>query len=188
MVESLRSLKGQFLIAMPGLKDPNFYRTVTFMTEHNAHGAMGVVFNRVHPKIRAKMVFDALKIAPGTDISRVPVHGGGPVRPNEIFILHEAPFEWKNSVMITPSVALSNSRDIIEAIAAGESPENFLVALGSAGWGSGQLERELHDNTWITSAGSAEIIFSLSVDTRWEAAIRALGIDPEQLSDMAGSA
>lgn len=188
MVEPLQSLKGQFLIAMPGLKDPNFYRSVTFLAEHMDNGAMGIVVNRVHPEITARMIFDALGITPTADTSRIPVHSGGPVHENEIFILHTAPFRWRNSMMITPAVGLGNSRDIIEAIAAGDPPENYLIALGCAGWAPGQLEFEIQNNTWLTSPASISVTFELPVEARWQSAIRAMGIDPEQLSNIAGSA
>lgn len=188
MAESLQSLKGQFLIAMPGLKDPNFHRSVIFLAEHTVGGAMGVVINRIHPDIKSKMIFEALEITPFSDASRIPVYGGGPVHKNEIFILHGPPFDWKNTVRISHGVALSNSRDIIEAIAAGDPPDDHVIALGCAGWAPGQLEYELQHNTWINSPGSVSIMFTAPPESRWESAIRALGIDPEHLSEIAGSA
>lgn len=149
MDDTWQSLKGQFLMAMPSLNDPNFYQSVTCMAEHNAKGAMGIVINRVHPEINAKMIFDELKIPAMIDAEQIPIHVGGPVHANEIFVLHAAPFTWEGSMMITSAVGLSNSRDILEAVAAGRPPRDYLIALGCAGWGPGQLESEIRGNAGL---------------------------------------
>ncbi|BBO80127.1 UPF0301 protein [Desulfosarcina ovata subsp. sediminis] len=183
-----QSLKGQFLMAMPGLNDPNFYQSVTCLSEHNARGAMGIVINRIHPEINAKMIFDELQINCVAGSERIPVHIGGPVHMNEIFVLHAAPFGWEGGMMITEEVGLSNSRDILEAIAAGYPPQEYIIALGCAGWGPGQLEGEIRSNSWITGPYSATIAFQTGIERRWEEAMKGIGIDPALLSDTAGHA
>ncbi len=188
MQQTWQSLKGQFLMAMPGLTDPNFYQSVTCLSEHNPKGAMGIVVTRVHPEVNAKMIFDELQISATAAAEKISVHVGGPVHMNELFVLHGAPFTWEGSMMVTEALALSNSRDILEAIAAGNGPQSFIIALGCAGWGPGQLESEIRGNAWITGPYSEAIAFQLEVERRWEAAMRMIGIDPALLSDTAGHA
>jgi putative transcriptional regulator len=134
------------------------------------------------------MIFDELGIAATDDAEKIPVHIGGPVHLNEIFVLHGAPFSWEGSMMVTADLALSNSRDILEAIAAGRGPQAFIIALGCAGWGPGQLESEIRSNSWINGPHTETIIFEMEVDRRWEAAMQGIGIDPALLSDSAGHA
>ena len=188
MDQTWQSLKGQFLMAMPGLADPNFYQSVTCLSEHNQKGAMGIVITRVHPNVNAQMIFDELEIPAFDGAARIPIHIGGPVHMNELFVLHGAPFHWEGSVMVTEELALSNSRDVLEAIAAESGPHAFIISLGCAGWGPGQLEGEIRSNAWITGPYSEEITFRMDVDQRWEAAMRTIGIDPALLADTPGHA
>ena len=188
MDQTWQSLKGKFLIAMPGLADPNFYQSVTCLSEHNQKGAMGIVITRTHLEVTGKMIFDELQIPTVADAHHIPVHIGGPVHANELFILHGEPFGWEGSMPVTEELALSNSRDILEAIAMGKGPRSFIIALGCAGWGPGQLEGEIRGNAWITCPYSEEIAFRLNVDQRWEAAMQTIGIDPALLSDTPGHA
>lgn len=188
MDQTWQSLKGQFLMAMPGLADPNFFQSVTLMSEHNPKGAMGIVITRVHPEVDARMIFDELEISVAADMPAIPVYIGGPVHMNELFVLHGTPFQWEGSMTITSQLALSNSKDILEAIAGGRGPRRYIIALGCAGWGPGQLEGEIRSNAWITGPYSEEIAFQTDVGQRWEAAMRGIGIDPALLSDTAGHA
>lgn len=188
MDQTWQSLKGQFLMAMPGLADPNFYQSVTCLSEHNPKGAMGIAVTRIHPEVNAKMIFDELRLPASAGAIKIPVHIGGPVHMNELFVLHGAPLVWEGSMMITEDLALSNSRDILEAIASGHGPQAFIIALGCAGWGPGQLESEIRSNTWINGPYSEEIAFRIEVERRWEAAMQMIGIDPALLSDTAGHA
>ncbi|QTA93623.1 UPF0301 [Desulfonema magnum] len=184
----LASLKGQFLMAMPGLADPNFALTVTCVCEHTPEGAVGIIINQVHSFLSAKDIFDELKIKYKPETASIPIYLGGPVHMGEIFILHGPPFGWEGCVMITSTLALSNTRDILEAIAMGGGPESLIIALGCAGWGPYQLESEIRQNSWLTSPVSEDIIFDISVDVRWKEAVRKMGIDPDLLSDTAGNA
>jgi len=145
-LEYPESLKGQFLIAMPGLNDPNFYLSVTFICEHTQAGAIGIVVNRAHASISGKDIFDELKIAYKPEAASFSIYIGGPVHMDEIFVLHGPPFDWQGCLNVSPSVAMSNTRDILEALAQGKGPEMFVVTLGCAGWGPGQLEHEIKEN------------------------------------------
>ncbi len=182
------TLKGQFLISMPSMLDFNFFHTVTCMSEHTADGALGIVINRVIPSLTAGSIFRELKIEHTETAAKIALHIGGPVHTNEIFILHGAPFSWEGCIMITPTLAMSNTMDLIEAIAKGEGPETFLIALGCAGWGGGQLEAEILQNAWLTCPIDEKILFRSKLDERWHAAVRSLGIDPVLLSGTPGHA
>jgi putative transcriptional regulator len=182
------SLKGHFLIAMPEMADFNFSHTVTCISEHTHSGALGIIINRVLSTVSGKTIFDELKLesAPGSE--SIPIYIGGPVHANEIFILHGPPFEWESCLMITEKLAMSNSMDIIAAIAAGEGPEAFVISLGCAGWGPGQLESEITQNAWLTCPVANEVVFSEPIESRWERTVKMIGINPALLSSKPGHA
>ncbi|MDJ0782513.1 MAG: YqgE/AlgH family protein [Desulfosarcinaceae bacterium] len=182
------SLKGQLLVAMPGLSDPNFHRSVTCISEHTAQGAVGVVVNQVHAALTAGLIFEELKLESTVAADNLPVHIGGPVHVNELFVLHGPPFDWEGTLAIQPQLALSNSKDILAAIARSEGPDAFIISLGCAGWGPGQLEYEIKENVWLNCPYAAEIAFQLPVEQRWDAAMERMGIDPTLLSGSAGHA
>ncbi|MBT8352265.1 MAG: YqgE/AlgH family protein [Deltaproteobacteria bacterium] len=182
------TFKGQFLMAMPGLSDPNFFQTVTCICEHNSDGAVGIIINRVHPSLSGKDIFEELKIQHNKKTELIPIHIGGPVHTGEIFVLHSKPFDWASCLMVTPQLAMSNTKDIIESLALGNGPESFLIALGCAGWGPNQLESEIRQNAWLTFPAFNEAIFNVSVETRWAKAVERMGIDPNLLSEKAGNA
>lgn len=185
---TMESLKGHFLIAMPSMADFNFTHTVTCLSEHTAKGALGMVINRMIPSLSAGSIFKELKLEYTPRAESVPVYIGGPVHENEVFILHGPPFSWEGCLMITDSLAMSNTMDIIEAIAGDRGPESFMITLGCAGWGPGQLEYELSRNAWLTCPADNRIIFDSPVDTRWDAAVKKMGIDPALLTETPGHA
>ncbi len=182
------SFKGQFLMAMPLLADLNFYQTVTCICEYTPAGAVGIVVNRVHPSLSGKDIFDELNMEYIPGAESIPIHIGGPVHIGEIFIIHGPPFNWEGCLVVTPRVAMSNTRDILEAIALGKGPVSFIIALGCAGWGPGQLESEIKQNAWLTTPVLEEIIFDLPIEARWEEAMKKVGVDPALLLDTAGHA
>ncbi len=187
-IETSDSLKGQFLIAMPALMDPNFYQTVTFICEHTADGAVGLVVNRVHDTLTLKNIFTELELTVHTDIGSLPVHIGGPVNINQIFVLHGPPFEWEGCLKVSPNIAMSNTMDIFSALSVGAGPKSFIVSLGCAGWGPGQLESELKQNAWLTGPAPEDIIFTIPFEMRWQEAVKKMGIDPALLTGAAGHA
>lgn len=182
------SFKGYFLIAMPELTDPNFIATVIFVCEHTPAGAVGIVVNRRHSFLKGRDLYEELKMESIPPAEFVPVFSGGPVHVNEIFILHGPPFDWQGCLTVTPHLAMSNTLDILQAIAMGTGPQAFIIALGCAGWGPGQLDSEIRENVWLTVRASEEILFEAPVESRWEAAMRKVGINPLLLSGKAGRA
>ncbi|THB76091.1 MAG: hypothetical protein D3926_18770 [Desulfobacteraceae bacterium] len=173
--DGFTSLKGHFLLAMPGLPDPNFAQTVTCMCEHNDSGALGFIVNKIHPLLTGRELFEDLNIEFDARVDNLNVYLGGPVQPSGVFVIHGEPFDWEESMNINPWLSLSNSRDILEAIAVGKGPEQFLIMLGCAGWGPYQLDNELSDNAWLTCPISKEIIFSVDTETKWEKAMMLIG-------------
>jgi len=182
------SLKGHLLLAMPALNDPNFYRTVTCLSEHSTQGSMGLVVNRRHDHLTAEEIFEELRLEFRPETGRLPIHIGGPVHRDELFLLHGPPFEWPGGFRINDFLALNNSLDLIRAVARGEGPCFCLICLGCAGWGPGQLEAELGQNAWLTIPADEEILFQTPVEERWHRAMGRLGVDPTHLTDVAGHA
>lgn len=182
------SLTGQFLIAMPAMTDPNFEQTVSFICQHNEDGALGIVINRIMDLTMGD-VLGQMEI-PSTHCNRSgqPVHYGGPVQSERGFVLHDQPDAWESTVAIDERIGLTTSRDILEAIARNEGPEHALIALGYAGWGGGQLEQEITQNTWLSSPGNIDLMFSTPVEQRWNRAANLLGVDLSLLSREAGHA
>ncbi len=182
------SLKAQMLIAMPGLADPNFSNSVTCICEHSSEGAVGIVVNRLHPFLTAKEVFEELQMEYLPEAASIPVYIGGPVHIGQIFVLHTQPFDWESCLFVSPFLGLSNTKDILYAIANGNMEDSYLIALGCAGWGEDQLESEIKANSWITCPASKDLIFDIPVESRWKQAMKKVGIDPILLSNTAGRA
>ena len=182
------SLSNHFLIAMPALDDPNFYHTTTYICEHDENGALGVVINRPL-NMRLIDILKHMDIEPGSDeISSRPVYMGGPVQSDRGFVLHEPSGDWEATLKVTDRIGITSSRDILQAIAAGEGPEKAIITLGYAGWGAGQLEQELATNTWLSGPASSKIVFDTPSEERWMAAAALLGIDLNLLSSDMGHA
>jgi putative transcriptional regulator len=182
------ALTNQLLIAMPGLQDPNFSRTVTYMCEHTDAGAMGIVINRPMD-IRLGDVLAQLDIkSADSQVRDALVYLGGPVQPDRGFVLHGGGHSFDSTLSITPDISVTTSKDILEAIAAGRGPKQVLVALGYAGWGGGQLEDEMSANAWLSGPADTSIIFNVPAEARWQAAAQLLGIDLNLLSGEAGHA
>ncbi len=185
---STNEFTNHFLIAMPNLADPNFFHSVTYICEHSPDGALGIVINRPLD-LTLMEVLEHMHIAPETiDLGPGTVYLGGPVQPERGFVLHRPPRRWDSTLQITPSLAVTTSKDILEAIAKGQGPERALVALGYAGWGPGQLEQEMADNAWLSGPADESIIFDIEPEKRWEAAAAAMGVDLSRLSSDVGHA
>lgn len=181
-------LAGQFLIAMPGLVDPNFHQTVTLVCEHGREGALGVVINRVTELTLGELAAQVgLKVARPA-LARREVHSGGPVRPDACVIVHRPPGNWNSTLRVGDELGLTGSMDVLEAIVAGAGPEQYLVCLGYAGWGAGQLEDEIKANAWLTAPARADIVFDVPREERWRAAAAVIGIEIALLPGQAGRA
>jgi len=181
------NLTSHFLIAMPAMADPNFSRTLTFVCEHNERGALGIVVNRPID-VTLDALFDQVKI-PLDDamLAAQPVFFGGPVQFDHGFVLHRPVGAWKSTLPVG-EIGLTTSRDILEAMAAGEGPREQLVALGYAGWAPGQLEDEIQRNGWLTVRASIDLIFRTPPESRYDAAMGLLGVNAANLSEDAGHA
>jgi putative transcriptional regulator len=185
---ALVSFANHFLIAMPTLADANFARSVTLICEHSDKGAMGIVVNRM-TDLRLGDIFEQLSIDPAkASNTESVVYLGGPVQNNRGFVLHEPLGNWESTLTVTDNLGVSTSRDVLEAIAHNRGPDKYMVALGYAGWGAGQLEREISENSWLSGPASREIIFNLPVEHRWKAAARLMGVNLSTLSGEAGHA
>lgn len=181
-------LSNQFLIAMPTLADPNFFQTVTYISEHNAGGALGLVINRPLGLTLGQLL-DHLQIATDqAELAALPIYQGGPVQPEQGFVLHRPIGQWSSTLHVTEQIGITTSRDILQAVAHGEGPEQLLVTLGYAGWGPGQLERELAENAWLSGPADPDILFCTPNEQRWWAAAALLGVDLNLLSAHAGHA
>jgi putative transcriptional regulator len=181
-------LTHQFLIAMPAMSDPNFERAVVYVCEHNDKGALGLVINRPTDLTLASL-FDkidlTLEIAPWKD---TPVFFGGPVQTERGFVLHQPPGSYSSSLPVADNIALTTSKDVLEAVAEGHGPPRLLVTLGYAGWAAGQLEQEIAQNAWLTVQAEPDVIFDTPAEARFSAALQILGIRPNQLSGQSGHA
>ncbi len=181
-------LSGQLLIAMPGMMDSRFARTVVYLCAHNADGAMGLVVNRLigaitFPDLLAQLGIDSP--GPGRDIR---VHFGGPVESGRGFVLHSSDYEQDGTLKISDLMSLTATIDILRNMAAGDGPRLSMLALGYAGWGPGQLDTEIQANGWLHVEADEKLVFDDNLDGKWEQAISKLGFDPSMLSGDAGHA
>lgn len=181
-------LANRLLIALPALSDPQFARSVTLVCQHDEEGAMGVVVNRASEYTLGD-VFQQMGIESGDDSLRSQiVLSGGPVHPERGFVLHDGGDGWDSTMAIGERLYVTTSRDILEAMAGGTGPDHAVVALGCAGWGAGQLEQELIEDSWLTVPVNAQLLFDTPLDARWRAAAGSIGVDLSQVADHSGHA
>lgn len=179
-------LSNQFLIAMPTLSDPSFFHTVTYLCQHSDEGALGIVINRP-AGMNLGDIFKQMDIrAADARTNEVAIYSGGPVQQERGFVIHNAGNNWDSSIQISEGISLTTSRDILEAIAKGTGPSRYLVALGYAGWGAGQLEQEVSNNAWLNVPCTPDILFSTPFTQRWNQAARLIGVDINMLTTQAG--
>lgn len=181
-------LTGQLLIAMPGMQDARFARTVVYICAHNEDGAMGLVVNRLVGAITFPDLLRQLNIEPTKLTEEIRIHFGGPVESGRGFVLHSCDYLQEGSLNVDGAVALTATVDILRDIAAGLGPKNRLMALGYAGWGPGQLDSEIQANGWLHANADENLVFGDELDSKWERAIATLGVDITNLSDAAGHA
>ena len=174
------------LIATPHLRDPNFDHTVVLMFEHSEEGALGLVINR-RLDLLVEQVLSDLSITPGP-LGGQPVHYGGPVSMEIGWVIHSTDHEEASTRKVTDDIAVSTSREILEAIAGGNGPSRYMLCLGYAGWGGEQIEGEVGQGAWLTAPATADLVFDLPVSERWKACYERLGIDPFQMSVFVGNA
>ncbi len=181
-------LSNHFLIAMPSMTDPNFFQSVTLICEHNEEGAMGIVVNRP-ANMDLSDILNHMKVAYDSTIAcNIPIVMGGPVQPERGFVIHQTDSRWESSRVLSDDISVTSSRDVLLAIAHGQGPKKSLIALGYAGWGAGQLELEIKQNSWLASSASSEVLFESPMENRWAKAAQLLGIDLDTLTNYAGHA
>ena len=182
---SQQSIAPGLLLAMPQLADPNFYRAVVLMIEHTEKGSMGVVVNRPMGTTIAE-VMRQLEIGWNGDPEAL-VFFGGPVEPRSGWLLHDpaGSSEPEGTLQLAPGLAVSTSPDLLSELA-GHPLERMRLLLGYAGWGAGQLERELAEGAWVLAEASAELVFATPHEEMWEAALHQLHIDPTSLFPASG--
>ncbi len=186
------SFEGQFLIAMPKLRDGPFARSVIYMCAHRADGAMGVVINHPADSVDFPKLLVQLDIVKQDDAIRLPpvkVLKGGPVETGRGFVLHSNDYLSKDStISIGEGLSMTATLDILRAIVKGEGPSRAVLALGYAGWGPGQLESEIMDNGWLVAPAEQALIFDKNAGAKYGRALASLGVDPTALSDEVGHA
>jgi len=181
-------LTNQYLIAMPQLADPNFHHTTTYICEHNDEGAMGLIINRPLEICLAEVLSQIDIEVSDPLLANTPVYYGGPVQEERGFVLHQPVTIWESTVVISDKLAITTSKDILIKIAEGSGPSRYLVTLGYAGWGAGQLEMELSENTWLNGPADTAIMFDTPIEERWASAAKMIGIDLNLLSADSGHA
>lgn len=190
-------LTHHFLIAMPGMEDEAFARSVVYLCEHSARGALGLVINKPSD-INLRNLFDKVELPLGReDLARTPVFQGGPVQTERGFVLHEpvfasdvAPNEpvYASTMTIAGGLEMTTSKDVLEALSTGAGPRKLLVSLGYSAWGEGQLESEIAENSWLTVGADPAVIFDTPVEQRYDKALSLLGLESWMLSRDAGHA
>lgn len=182
-------LTGQLLLAMPRLRDPPFHQAVILICAHNADGAMGIMVNRPLAGPSFPDLLVQLGVEPVPPGRNMRLHDGGPVEGRRGFVLHTADWTGEGTLRVDERLALTASLDVLRTIAGGGGPLQVMLALGHTGWGGGQLEREITENSWLTvPAEDLEVIFGDQDAAKWRRAMAVLRIDPGLLSDVAGHA
>ncbi|MEX0281075.1 MAG: YqgE/AlgH family protein [Arenibacterium sp.] len=182
-------LTGKILIAMPGMGDPRFERSVVFMCSHSDEGAMGLIVNKPVPDLSLSALLGQLEIPAGNVDDATPVYFGGPVEGARGFVLHSPDYtSGLHSLDVSDVFSMTATLDILEDLGTGDGPEQALMVLGYAGWGPGQLEGEIAMNGWLTGEASPELVYETEDAVKWETALKTLGVDPLTLSASAGRA
>ena len=187
------NLTNQFLIAMPGMADDQFARTVIYLCEHSKNGALGLVINRP-TDITLKSLFEKVELTlDREELAGQPVFFGGPVQTERGFVLHEKTGTEESPYTSTLAIArggleMTTSKDVLEALANGAGPKRLMITLGYSGWSAGQLEEEIGRNGWLTVDADPKVIFDTPVEERYQRALSLLGFDPLMLSQEAGHA
>jgi putative transcriptional regulator len=179
---------GQLLIAMPGMRDEQFYKAVIYVCAHTDDGAMGLILNQVINGLSFPSLIEQLGIEEVVNDPTVPIHFGGPVESGRGFVLHSNEYQRDATLEVDDSVSLTATIDVLKAIAGGRGPKQSLLALGYAGWGPGQLDDEIRANGWLQVPADMDLIFGDNQVNKWELSIAKIGIDPGMLSDEVGHA
>lgn len=182
-------LDGRILIAMPGMQDPRFHRSLVYLCAHSADGAMGLIVNKRADDLKLKDLFGRLGIPIGSGIARKPVHYGGPVEMGRGFVLHSSDYHSDEATMqVDDGTSMTATLDILHAMATDRGPDRAIIALGYAGWAPGQLEAELQANGWLACPADEGLLFGTDEDSKWDKALAKIGVHPAMLSSTGGRA
>ena len=182
-------LTGQCLIAMPGMRDPRFEKSVVYMCSHSADGALGIIINKLLDDFKFSDLCGQLDIDITTPPSERVVHFGGPVEKGRGFVLHSDDYgQDEGTLWVKDGVGLTATLDVVRSMVENDRPARAVLALGYAGWGPGQLESEIQANGWLSCEADQNLLFDDDIDARWEQAFRKIGIDPGMLASSAGHA
>jgi putative transcriptional regulator len=184
----MNSFENQLLIAMPCLDDSYFNKTVTYICEHNEKGAMGLIINLPVDVTLNELLEQIDKDKVDSPEMDQPVLTGGPVSQDRGFVLHSPQSGWNSSLALSNDVMITTSKDILMALGTDEAPDRYMVTLGYAGWGPGQLEEEIKENSWLVTPADGEILFNTPIEQRFKKATTMLGIDLAHLSSEVGHA
>lgn len=188
-VEGENFLEGKLLIALPGMPDPRFEKSVIYVCAHSVEGAMGIMINRAVEGVQFRELMEKLELDVASEVNDVPVLYGGPVETGRGFVLHSGDYESADSTLpVSDDVSLTATIDILRALGQGKGPKKALFALGYAGWGPGQIEDEIRANGWLHCDSDAKLLFESQLGSRWKEALQKLGIDASGLTAHAGQA
>ncbi|MEO1292455.1 MAG: YqgE/AlgH family protein [Pseudomonadota bacterium] len=188
-IQDSETLTGRLIVAMPHVQDSRFERSVIFLFAHQADGAMGLIINRPTEEISFADLLSQLDLEFEEDNDGMVVRVGGPVETDRGFVLHSTDYHREEAtIRVNDGTSVTATIDVLKAMASGDGPDNALFALGYSGWGPGQLEREIRDNTWLHCEADSELLFNADDDDKWELALAKIGIDPSLLSTTAGTA
>lgn len=185
-------LSGKLLLAMPSMTDPRFARAVIFLCAHDSNGAMGIVINHPMPDMKFPELLGQIKISPPAEAAKpvpdIPVMKGGPVETARGFVLHDGIYKKPDTIHVDDRFGVTGTVDALKDIARGEGPNKIVFALGYAGWGAGQLDKELQENAWLSVDADPTLVFDTAAADKWDKAFKSLGVDPGMLSGTAGRA
>lgn len=181
-------LVGHLLVAMPGMPDSRFSKSVIFVCAHNDDGAMGLVINQAMDEFTFPDLLTQLNLVQTDPDAVISIQFGGPVEQGRGFVLHSPDYMHESTLVVDEGVALTGTVDILQAIAEGHGPKERLLALGYAGWGPGQLDNEILANGWLTVEADRDIVFNVDLEQKWQSAMSKLGVDLSLLSEEAGHA
>lgn len=188
-MEETTNLTGKFLIALPGMGDPRFHQAVIYVCSHGADGTMGIMINKSKGPFLLSNMLEQAGIEGDVTVADTPVLSGGPVDLDRGFVLHSPDYiKDDSSLKLSETLMLTATRDVLEALVTDAAPSRAVLAVGYSGWGEGQLESELVQNAWITVDADETLIFDTDMETKWDRAIRQLGITPDMLAHSGGSA
>jgi putative transcriptional regulator len=183
------SYRNAFLLATPAMGDPRFRFSVIYIVSHDRSGAMGIIVNKSKPGLFISDLLEQVGISGDVQIADTPVLNGGPVDIDRGFVLHSSDyFKPESSLIVSDTLSLTSTKDVLESLVSEEHPKQAMLAVGYAGWGPGQLEKEIAENSWLVTEADDNLVFSDDLESKWGLALSDMGVDPSCLSQSGGQA